>query len=292
MKISDKITIMLCGRTGSGKTAQLGRLIEWVYREYEAKSRIYVKDPGGIIPIQPYLNLGIAEAVYAEKTDPWIFLHCATRGLVRDGNGWVEDHNPDIGGWFYEGVSSFGEGLKGDLAYEAGRGYNIGGEKLITFDRESEGVQISVGGNNRSHFGIIQQHLYDEIMQSFKLPGRVIGWTSRLATKADEDQQAAVITGPEVLGKAKTGDVPAWFEFCWRLDVEIKNGVEKHILYLGQHKDKHTMGGPLALGNARVPLDAEAPELVIEPADVLVALEKMAGLQEQAEASIKARLGL
>ena len=116
--------------------------------------------------------------------------------------------------------------------------------------------------------------------------------------QADEAGTVATISGPEILGKAKTADVPAWFSFTFRVDVVpgerrgSKEIPEKHILYLGQHKDEHTVGKPLALGNARVPLDADTPELVIEPADIVKALDQMRDTRAQAAERLRKRFGL
>ena len=297
--MTNKTTIMFCGRSGAGKTSQLGLLAEYVYRDYKKRSRIYVSDPGGIGPIHPHIDAGILEAVYMNSTNPWVFLSCAAKGMVRDAEGkWVVSHPDDVGGYFFESASAFGEAMKADLAQAAAQGNNVGGSTMVNFTREDEGVEVAIGGNNLAHYGVGQEYIYQSIIESLNLPAPMIAWTTRLSKQTDDGSQVATISGPEILGKAKTADVPAWFHYTFRIDVvpgetrgkrEIP---EKHLLYLGQHKDEHTIGKPLALGNARVPLDAEAPQMVIEPASVIVALDQMKDLKEQATAKLKARLGL
>ena len=298
--MNDNTTIMLCGRTGSGKTPQVGLLAKRVFKATGKRTRLYCGDPGGIRTVRPLINLGIIKPVYMGTTKPWIFWDRAVRGFVRNAPGkkpiWIQDHDPDIGCYAFEGGSSMGEALKGDLALEAGLGNNIGGEKLITFKREDEGVTVSVGGNNRSHYGIIQQHVQTEMLESFKLPGEYVVWTTRLSKQQEEGNVEATISGPEILGKAKTGDVPAWFNLTLRIDVvpadDRKSTAERHVMYLTQHRDNHTVGRPLALGNARVPLGAKLAKTVIEPADINEALDLLEGAEKQVEDDLRKELGL
>ena len=297
--VNEKTTIMLCGRSGAGKTTQLGLLAEYVYREHKKKTRIYVADPGGIGPILPYVDAGIIEPVYIGSTNPWVFLSCAVKGMARDASGkWVVDHPEDIGCYLFESASAFGEAVKGELAQQAALGNNVGGSTMVNFTRSDEGIDVSVGGNNLAHYGVGQEFISQAIIESFRLPAHVIGWTTRLSKQTDDGSSVATISGPEILGKAKTADVPAWFMFTFRVDVVpgerrgTREIPEKHLLYLGQHRDEHTIGKPLALGNARVPLDADAPQMVIDPANIIVALDQMKDLKAQAVGRIRERLGL
>lgn len=294
-----RTTLMLCGRSGAGKTSQLGQLAERIYRDSGKRSRIYVADPGGIGPILPHVDVGIIEPVYMNTTDPWIFLSRAVRGYIRNTKGkWEVSHPEDVGGYFFESASAFGESLKANLAQAAASGNNVGGTTMVSFSREDEGERVGIGGNNLAHYGIGQEFIYQSIIESFKLPAEMIAWTTRLSKQTDDASAVATISGPEILGKAKTADVPAWFMYTFRIDVVpgerrgTREVPEKHILYLGQHKDEHTVGKPLALGNARVPLDADTPQLVIEPADITIALDQMRDTRAQAADRLKERLKL
>ena len=81
--MNEKTTIMLCGRSGAGKTTQLGLLAEYVYREHKKKTRIYVADPGGIGPILPYVDAGIIEPVYIGSHESLgLPILCAVKGMA------------------------------------------------------------------------------------------------------------------------------------------------------------------------------------------------------------------
>ena len=288
----DKLTVMLSGRTGSGKTSQLGQIIKWIWKEHRLRSRIWVVDPGGIGPLLPFVDQGLLDPIFMETTDPWVFAHQAARGRVRDGSGgWKDGDNSKVGGFLFEGGSSIGEAIKSNLAEHAAQGENVAGGGMYVIERKDEGVEVSIGGNNIAHYGVGQQFIYDIMLESFRLPGKVIAWTSRLSKNQDDQQAVPTIVGPEILGKAKTGDVPAWFNLSLRLDVD-KIDPRKHIMYLGEHRDEHTIGKPLALGNARAPLDAQLKETMIEPADVIKAFGMLKGLREKAGKVIKNELQL
>jgi len=85
--MSDKTTILLYGRTNSGKTGQIGVLAEDIFRRTGKRTRLYTADKGGTKTIEPYIKLGIIEPVEILGTDPWIFLNKAALGFVRDAAG-------------------------------------------------------------------------------------------------------------------------------------------------------------------------------------------------------------
>ena len=67
--------ILLYGRTGSGKTAQLGELAEYVFVKTGLPTILWTADKGGIKTIQPYIDLGLIKVVEIGSTDPFIFLN-------------------------------------------------------------------------------------------------------------------------------------------------------------------------------------------------------------------------
>lgn len=287
----DRFTIMLAGRTGSGKTTQLGVLAEYIYKHFKLRTRLYITDPGGIGSIAPHVELGLIEPIYIEDENPWKFLHWAARGGVRDSSatsGWKVHHDPKIGVYGFEGGSATGEAMLADLANQAAEGNNVAGEKTIQFQREG----IKVGGNNRSHYLSVQRRIYQEMLQSFKLPGKVIIWTTRIS-KDEDPTQLSKIVGPEIAGKAMTPDVPAWFNLSLRIDVDAAKGniPEKHKLYIGTHQD-NKVANATALGNPRLPLDGQLKKTIIEPADLAVALDAILGTQAPAKLAVMKRLGL
>jgi hypothetical protein len=291
--LADKSTILLYGRTNSGKTAQIGVLAEHIYKTLGKRTRLYTADKGGTKTIAPYVKLGLIEVIDIENTDPWLFLMHAANGHIRSDKKWIPGDLSGIGMVAFESFRSFAEELLMWLAKKAGEGANIGGGSNVSFVVQSEGEQMKVGGSNQSHYKIVQDRMTTEIWQSQKLDVPYILWTSSVSK--DESQLASgKVLGPDVIGKALTEEVPRWFSYTFRLDVLPAQGTtpEKHVLYLGTHQDV-TAGNAAALGNIRKPLDApELKEMKIEPADLVKAIGIVEGGYDPATAAIRKRLGL
>lgn len=287
-------TILIYGRTNSGKSAQIGQLAEYIYRTTGKKTRLATGDRGGLDTIKPYVNLGIIEPVEMGDSDPWVYVNSVCQGKVRDGGGkWVAGKNDNIGMFAFEGLRSFAEAFMSDMAKKAAQNINIGGGANISFTVSGEGESMKVSGGNVAHFGVAQSRITEEVWSSFKLPGDIVCWTSSVSK--DEDTTAAgKVLGPDVIGKALTAEVPRWFNLTFRIDVipAQQGKPERHILYLGNHVDVGA-GGAAGLGNIRMPLDAVKLESnQIEPASIIKALELIDNGGKQAEEQIKKRLSL
>ena len=264
---SSKTTILMYGRTNSGKTAQIGELAEYVFKTTGKKTRLYTADRGGTITIAPHISLGLVEAVEMGSQDPWIFLNKAVRGYVKDEKGkWVPGNNANIGLFAFESLRSFAESLMASMAEKAGQNVNIGGGSNVSFSINADGESLKISGSNMAHFGVAQSRITEEVWQSQRLDAPYILWTSSVSK--DEDTTAAgKILGPDVIGKALTAEVPRWFNLTFRLDVipAQQGKPERHLLYLGNHVDAGA-GNASGLGNTRLPLDAPKLEKnIIEP---------------------------
>jgi hypothetical protein len=289
----NKKTILLYGRTNSGKTAQIGVLAEHIFKQTGKRTRLYTADRGGIHTVEPYIKLGIIEPVEIGDSDPWIFLNKSVRGCLRDKDGkWVPGVSEAVGMYAFESMRSFAEALMASMASKAANNVNIGGGSNISFQIAAEGETLKVSGSNMAHYGVAQARMTEEIWASQRLPAPYILWTSSVSK--DEDTTAAgKILGPDVVGKALTAEVPRWFNQTFRLDVlPAKDGKpERHILYLGNHVDVGA-GGASGLGNLRMPLDAPKLETnTIEPADLVKALVLTDKGSEFALDLIRKRLG-
>lgn len=289
----NKRTILLYGRTNSGKTAQIGVLAEHIFKTTGKRTRLFTADRGGTDTIRPYIDLGIIEAIEMKDTDPWIFLNKAATNQVKDSQGkWVKGSTDDIGMLAYESMRAFAESLMGSMAKKAGDGVNIGGGSNIAFQINSEGESLKVSGSNMAHFGVAQGRVTEEIWTSHRNDVPVILWTSSVS-KDDDLTAAGKVLGPDVIGKALTTEVPRWFNLTFRIDVLPAQGgkPERHILYLGNHVDVGA-GNAAGLGNTRMPLDAPtSTSITIEPADIVKALAQIDGGTAQATEVIKKRLG-
>lgn len=286
-------TILLYGRTNSGKTAQIGVLAEHILKTTGKRTRLFTADRGGVDTIRPYIDLGIIEAVEMGATDPWIFLNKATNNYVRDKDGkWVKGSVDDIGMIAYESMRSFAEALMVSMATKAGQGTSIGGGANISFQVNSEGESLKVSGSNMAHFGVAQGRITEEIWTSFANPVPIVLWTSSVSK--DEDTTASgKVLGPDVIGKALTPEVPRWFNVTYRIDVLPAQAgkPERHIIYLGNHVDVGA-GNAAGLGNTRMPLDAPpTTAITIEPANIVKALEMLDSGSVQAKEVVRKRLG-
>ena len=271
-------TILLYGRSNSGKSSQLGVLAEDVFKRTGKRTRIYLTDRGGYDPIRPYTDLGIIEIVELGNTPVLLFMHKASRGYTRDGMGkWVLDKaaNEKVGAYAYESAHSMAKCIQQEMNEKAGKGIILGGDANTSFDVQGDGETIRIGAQKGyGKFAIPQDRIYAEMLESQKLDAEYVVWTCGVS-KEDDDVSANKIIGPDVIGRALTGVLSMEYNYTFRLDVlPAKDGKsERHLLYLGTTADVNA-GNATALGNIRRPLDA-APltATVIEPANIVTALQ-------------------
>lgn len=294
MTNQEKTTVLLYGRTNSGKSAQIGVLAEHIFKTTGLPTRLYTADKGGTKTIQPYIKLGIIDPVSIDGTDPWIFLNKAVKGMVRDSAGkWIPSDLSKVGMVAFESFRSFAEELLMWLADKSAEGVNIGGGSNIAFQVQDAGETLKVGGSNMAHYKVVQDRMTGEIWKSQRLPVPYILWTSSVS-KDDGQLSSGKVLGPDVIGKALTEEVPRWFSYTMRLDVlPAANGKpERHLLYLGTQQDASS-GNATAMGNIRQPLDAPAlKQIIIEPADVVKAIKEIENGYDPAVEVLKKRLGL
>lgn len=289
--MQSKRTILLYGRTRSGKTSQLGELAEYVYKTTGKKTRVYTIDKGGYDVLKPYIDLNIIEVIEALSTSPWIFMDKAVNGYVRDTLGkWIKGNDTEIGMYAFEGLTPFGDALMNDMAKKAGLGTNIGGGANISFKETSDGETLNISGSNMAHYGVAQSRITDAVWQSQKLDAPYILWTAS-ASKDDDINAGGKVIGPAMVGKALTAEIPRWFQYTFRLDASPAQlgKKEEHILYLGNNVDLGA-GNAVGLGNTRAFMDADPLPQSITPASVVKAIELIEGGYGKALDKIKQRL--
>lgn len=284
--------ILLYGRTGSGKTAQIGELAEYVFVKTGLPTMLWTADKGGTKTIQPYIDLGIIQVTEIGTSDPFIFLNKACGGYVRDAAGkWVKADLTKIGMAAFESFRSFADSMMICMEGKLAAGVNIGGSAGTSFQAASDGETLKISGGNQSIYGVAQNQIRNEVWNSHKLVVPYLIWTS--AVSKDEDINAAgKVLGPDVIGKAMTTVTPYWFDYTLRCDtVAAQNGKpERHLMYLGTHADVNA-GGAAGLGNVRLPLDGTLSTTIIEPASIVKALEAIEGGSHSAKSKIQQRLG-
>lgn len=294
-----KRTILLYGRTGAGKTAQIGQLAEHVFKTTGKRTRLATADRGGNGTIQPYINLGIIELVEQGPTDIWLWLNKVCKGFIRTPEGkWVIDseRNAQIGLFAFESMHGIAQLMKMDMERKAALGINIGGDTNTSFDVKDAGTGDSLKiGTTKGYqkYGIPQSRVYEEFLESQKLNADFILWTAGVEKGDDDVAIASKIVGPDVIGKALTGVLPKDVNLTFRIDVlPAKDGKdERHILYLGHTFDAGA--GATALGNTRLPIDAgKITKTQIEPASIVEALNIIDKGGQTAEEAISKRLGI
>lgn len=289
--LSDNLTILLLGHTGSGKTAQIGELAEYYMRTTGKRTILYTADKGGWITIKPYVNLGIIEVVPLFG-DVWVWLNKAVQGYTLEKGQWVLKDNSDVAMYAYEGFTSISDELMKWMADASSRGVNIGGSGSFNFTAGEGTDKIKIGTNNMGHYSVAQQQCFEKSTQSQYLPGTVL-WTA--GDRRGEDDAIGGVVGPQLAGKAMTGEVPRWFKLCFRLASEVNPGMDtKHVLYTDWHTEMASKGMSKGISNCRAPLAGGEIKIPakIEPASIVRVLELLNQRENAAEDAIAKRLGL
>lgn len=287
------LTILLFGRTGAGKTAQVAELAEHIVRTTGKRTRVYTCDRGGVETIRPWIDAGIIDVVEQDGSDIWVFMNKATHGCVRDTSGkWVPGNLDNIGLVAFESMKAFCDELMRSMTEKAKEGVNIGGGANISFSVTGDGETLKVGGSNMAMYGVGQSAITQAVWDSQKLPVDYLLWTSSVS-KDEDGMSSTKVIGPDVLGKALTAEVPRWFDLSFRIDVTPANGPtpEKHILYLGTSTDVKA-GNATVLGNLRMPLGSKPLPTQIEPASLVGALQMITKARQEAAAAITSRIKL
>jgi hypothetical protein len=292
MAVTRATSCLLYGDSGDGKTALIGELAEHVFATSGKITRLYCADPGGWRTVQPYVDLGIIEAIDCLSLQrPWEWTMAIVRGKVPTPLGaWVLDpeRNAKVGMYAFEGFTGIADVLMQDLARKAAEGINIGGQAPATKFQEGD---AKIAGNSPAHYGNVQTQLTMAAQESFHLAAEYVVWTA-LARRATDNDTNAPILGPQIVGKALTSEAPRWFAYTFRAMATPPDAITKkegsHTLFFDDHTDI-TMPGAKGLGNSRAPLDAvRIPP--ITPASIVTALRLMKEASEGAEGKIRARL--
>ena len=288
--MTKKRTILLFGRSGSGKSSQASEMAEWVYSKTGLKTVLYTGDRGGLDPMQPLIDAGIIIPVEMNTTDPFIFLNKACRGMIPDAAGkWVAP-SEKFGMYVFESMRSYAEAMMASLISRVAGGANIGGTSNVNFTVTENGENVKVSGSNMAMFGVVQSRITEEVWASQRLDAPYILWTSSLS-KDDDTMAAGKILGPDVIGKALTSEVPRWFQLSFRIDQKPAQQGQpaKHILFLGTSVDPNA-GNATVLGNLRLPIDAPPLPATLEPASLPKAIEMIDAAFAKASDKLKARL--
>jgi hypothetical protein len=234
------------GQPGTGKSEVSARLIEQLYRETGKTSRVVLGD-GSMLSYQHLIDAKIVEVVeYSWR--PWPF-----DTLMKLASGyWPADASDptapllppteatlQVGGYVFEGLSVAANyimgNIKGGMAWRSGQGEKMGQEspiRIVEADLDpktglpipNSGPGTKFGGNPPAHYNMVQRNIVGLIQQSRGLPGRLVIWTAHEAIN-DPEKDALVkeqLIGPEVAGKALTGNIQRFFTNTLHLQTVAK----------------------------------------------------------------------
>lgn len=287
-----KRTILLYGRTRSGKSTLIAELAEYLKVTTGKPSLVYSADKGGVGPMRPHINQGIIELVAQDDTNIWLFLSKMSRGQVREGGKWVPADLSKYAMVANESITGIGDQLMNDMADKAAQGINIGGSANINFSVTGDGETLKVGGSNMGHYNVAQTRLLEEFWRSQKLKvSNFVLWTAG-ASKEDDQTSGGKVVGPAGPGKALTTELPRHCDLCFRVDcLPAQQGKdERHILYLGNSVDV-AAGNAVGLGNTRVPMGAKPLPSSIEPASLVKVLQLIEQAEKEADEALSKRMG-
>jgi len=137
----------------------------------------------------------------------------------------------------FDGLTSMSNWAVRDLAARHGR-QELRGEESAIGGRIVSGEMV-LGGTNRSHVGFAQVRAEEWVLNANTIPNLVRPpiWTA-LELRASDYDTKLPIYGPQIAGKARTSEVPAWFGNCLgAANVRGEKGKDVWRLYLTEWRD-------------------------------------------------------
>ena len=142
-----------------------------------------------------------------------------------------------VGGMFFDGITSMSGWFMGELDLSRGRG-NIGGEKPPLGGPVKSG-DIVFGGNNRADYGFSQQRGYQLVHNSLSIPNLCEGPIfTGLPDEVSEGGGMLPFVGLKLSGSALTSDSLQWFGNAVEARIEKDDrGWDVRRLYLTEYID-------------------------------------------------------
>lgn len=215
-------SICLYGATGSGKTAQAGRFVRWIYETTGKITRAVISDLGSSLTVlDPYIRAGIVEPWYiANVSDPTAVLHKLSRGDWPVPSGGLLQFQPPgeetwkrVGAYLIDSGTEIAEAIIVSLR---AKGVRLSQDPSFTFEESGEKFY----GGNMTYFGFAQDKIVDFIRAFSQLPVEAVLWTMGEG-KGEDDVTREAVYGPETVGKAlrTTGKLPKKFGDCLHCEV-------------------------------------------------------------------------
>lgn len=228
--------------TGGGKTTLVASAAFYLYTKTGKSSRLYTADLGGFDVLKPLVDLGVMEVCSLRQLDPdqavFETMWNAAQGWWPDAKGVLRvtarQDLEQYAGFFFEGLTSFGDWALSSLATKLATGKITGGPEA-SIKPFTDG-SMKIAGNQLTHYSIAQNEIAKCAAMTSTLPGYKL-WTALEMRATDEVGQFAKrpIFGAAMAGKAKASDIPAWFGNCLGLEVQVSDKVgqpTKRVLHL------------------------------------------------------------
>lgn len=207
---------IIYGESGTFKTTSVGQMAKYIYEKTGKTTRLVSGDGGGWDAIQPLIDLKIIEAynVVAVERPLGVLWNIAKGFWPTISKGKLELTAPTpetwqkVGAYACEGLTSFGDVIMSDML----RRDDIRLPEQPKDSQVTDGVE-TWRFSGRSHYGFIQDRLYDFVRQFGMLPVEMVLWTA-LEGKTQEENTTNSIYGPAIKGKASIAKSPAWFGDC------------------------------------------------------------------------------
>lgn len=194
------------GRTNSTKTSQVGHLAEYIFKKYGKKTRLVCADPGGWEPVSHIVAEGLIEPLHLDMN-----IQFPLEDMIRLTQGWWPDSTgkmvksdlSNIGAYAFEGMTSFSTLVMTNLVKRTD--ISIPGTPKESFVKDKD---MRWGFAGQSHYGFIQQRVYEMVVNSNHLPVHKVLWTAHEGPGKEKNR---AVYGPKVTGEAVTGENGAWF---------------------------------------------------------------------------------
>lgn len=288
LELAPDLSVLLFGDTGHGKSTLIAELIEELYVTAGKTTTIFLADRGSLKPYQILQQHG-AVTVHSPVGNPWLWVHHALRGEVRNEKtekytSVASDKTDKVGLVVHEGLTAYAELLMSAMATMSSQGTNIGGEGAWNVTLREGRDMLKVGTSNMAHYGMAQLQIREGVLA----PKPPVPHIYTAGVRRGESAANTPVLGPLVVGEALTAQLPRWMDYTFRCAMTAG----KYHLHLSPHTDPQLGPRTVVLANPRLPragAEVEVPAS-IEPASLVKALRILKKRDEAAATELHNRL--
>jgi hypothetical protein len=240
------------GQTGTGKTFQIAKAAERLWRVRRKKTRYIGGDSGGFDTLGDLVQYHSDGSVDVEHSVVLPFVLAGDPHPIETMDRLAQGYWPnkdgvlslgpfpqDVGQYAIEGLTSIGDLMMRHLSATKTR---LSQDPAYTY---KDGV-TEFSGTNMSYYGEVQNRIYDIVVKSSILPVEKVIWTA-LEGRGEEDGTKAPTFGPSIVGKKSTGKAGQWFGNMVHMEMLVDekpdpgtkqlNRIEKRLMYVQPHAD-------------------------------------------------------